>query len=86
MSSTEIARQRYPVKIHHAATKMRADTLAEHSELTATSAAEGFRRADQQAWHAVNDPLEGTILSVSRAAANAAPPANSSRRVSFMVR
>jgi DAK2 domain fusion protein YloV len=52
-----------------------ADTLAEFTELSAASAVEGFRRADEQAWKAVNDPVEGTILSVSRAAADAAATA-----------
>jgi DAK2 domain fusion protein YloV len=49
-----------------------ADTLSEFTQLSAASAVEGFRRADEQAWRAVNDPVEGTILSVSRAAARAA--------------
>jgi uncharacterized protein len=49
-----------------------ADALSEFTEFTAETAAEGFRRADEQAWHAVNEPVEGTILSVSRAAAHAA--------------
>ncbi|GAA3595837.1 DAK2 domain-containing protein [Kineosporia mesophila] len=49
-----------------------AQVLAEHSELTAQTAVECFRRADEQAWKAVHHPLEGTILSVSRAAAEAA--------------
>src|SRR4051794_3936855 len=49
-----------------------ADTLGEFTQLSAMSAVEGFRRADEQAWLAVNDPVEGTILSVSRAAAIAA--------------
>jgi uncharacterized protein len=52
-----------------------ADTLGEFSQLSAGSAVEGFRRADEQAWRAVNDPVEGTILSVSRAAATAAATA-----------
>ncbi|HST82899.1 MAG TPA: DAK2 domain-containing protein [Kineosporiaceae bacterium] len=52
-----------------------ADTLAEFTQLSAASAVEGFRRADEQAWKAVNDPVEGTILSVSRAAADAAAAA-----------
>jgi DAK2 domain fusion protein YloV len=49
-----------------------ADTLSEFTQLSAASAVEGFRRADVQAWNAVNDPVEGTILSVSRAASVAA--------------
>jgi DAK2 domain fusion protein YloV len=52
-----------------------ADTLSEFTQLSAASAVEGFRRADEQAWKAVNDPVEGTILSVSRAAAAAAAAA-----------
>jgi uncharacterized protein len=52
-----------------------AETLGEFTELSAGSAVEGFRRADEQAWQAVNDPVEGTILSVSRAAATAAATA-----------
>ncbi len=52
-----------------------ADTLGEFTQLSAASAVEGFRRADEQAWRAVNDPVEGTILSVSRAAAAAAAAA-----------
>jgi DAK2 domain fusion protein YloV len=52
-----------------------ADTLGEFTELSAATAVEGFRRADEQAWKAVNDPVEGTILSVSRAAAEAAADA-----------
>jgi fatty acid kinase len=52
-----------------------ADTLGEYTELGAASAVEGFRRADEQAWRAVNEPVEGTILSVSRAAARAAAAA-----------
>jgi DAK2 domain fusion protein YloV len=49
-----------------------AEALTESGVLDAASAVEGFRRADEQAWAAVNEPLEGTILSVSRAAARAA--------------
>jgi DAK2 domain fusion protein YloV len=52
-----------------------ADTLARYESLDATAAVEGFRRADEQAWQAVGDPVEGTILSVSRAAAAAAAAA-----------
>ena len=52
-----------------------ADTLAEFAQLSAGSVVEAFRRADEQAWRAVNDPVEGTILSVSRAAATAAAEA-----------
>ena len=53
-----------------------ADTLGEYTQLSAASAVEGFRRADEQAWLAVNDPVEGTILSVSRAAARRRPKPN----------
>jgi len=52
-----------------------AQVLAEHSTLTAGTAVECFRRADEQAWRAVHEPVEGTILSVSRAAARAAQTA-----------
>lgn len=49
-----------------------ADALIERQRLDAHSAVDGLRRADEQAWRAVHDPVEGTILSVSRAAAGAA--------------
>jgi len=49
-----------------------ADVLAERRVLDAAALAEAVRRADQQAWLAVATPVEGTILSVSRAAARAA--------------
>jgi DAK2 domain fusion protein YloV len=52
-----------------------AETLAKYPTLDAAAVVEGFRRADEQAWAAVNDPVEGTILSVSRAAAKAAAAA-----------
>ncbi|MCE0538989.1 DAK2 domain-containing protein [Kineosporia rhizophila] len=52
-----------------------AQVLAENTELTAQTAVECFRRADEQAWKAVHHPVEGTILSVSRAAAQAAQAA-----------
>jgi DAK2 domain fusion protein YloV len=52
-----------------------ADTLAQYERLDAETAVEGFRRADEQAWQAVGEPVEGTILSVSRAAARAAAAA-----------
>lgn len=55
-----------------------AQVLAENTELTAQTAVECFRRADEQAWKAVHHPVEGTILSVSRAAAQAAQAAASS--------
>jgi hypothetical protein len=49
-----------------------ADTMAERGVLDASAAKEAFRRGDVQAWLAVNSPVEGTILSVSRASAQAA--------------
>jgi DAK2 domain fusion protein YloV len=52
-----------------------ADTIARYERLDAGAAVEGFRRADEQAWAAVGEPVEGTILSVSRAAATAAAAA-----------
>nr|WP_269329640.1 DAK2 domain-containing protein [Kineosporia babensis] len=55
-----------------------AQVLAENTELTAQTAVECFRRADEQAWKAVHQPVEGTILSVSRAAAQAAQAAAAS--------
>jgi DAK2 domain fusion protein YloV len=52
-----------------------ADVLAEHGVLDAGAAKEAFRRGDAQAWQAVDRPVEGTILSVSRASARAASAA-----------
>jgi DAK2 domain fusion protein YloV len=52
-----------------------ADVLAEHGVLDARAAKEAFRRGDAQAWQAVDRPVEGTILSVSRASAQAASAA-----------
>ncbi|MFI7587784.1 DAK2 domain-containing protein [Spongisporangium articulatum] len=52
-----------------------ADVLADRDRLDAAAAVQGLQRADEQAWKAVNDPVEGTILSVSRAAAQAAAEA-----------
>jgi DAK2 domain fusion protein YloV len=50
-----------------------ADVLAETGGLIGPqAAAEAIRRADSQAWSAVGAPVEGTILSVSRSAADAA--------------
>jgi DAK2 domain fusion protein YloV len=57
-----------------------ADTLAECGLLDAEAAVEGFRRADEQAWRAVAQPVAGTILTVSRAAAMAATAELSSLR------
>lgn len=52
-----------------------ADVLAEHGVLDARAAKEAFLRGDAQAWQAVDRPVEGTILSVSRASAQAASAA-----------
>jgi DAK2 domain fusion protein YloV len=52
-----------------------ADVLAEREVLDGRAAKEAVLRADQQAWLAVDEPVEGTILSVSRAAATAAQSA-----------
>lgn len=49
-----------------------ADVLADRESLDGPAVAQAARRADQQAWRAVADPVEGTILSVSAAAAEAA--------------
>jgi len=49
-----------------------AEVLAEREVLDGPAAKEAVRRADEQAWRAVADPVEGTILSVSRAGAEAA--------------
>jgi len=49
-----------------------AEVLAEREVLDGPAAKEAVRRADEQAWRAVADPVEGTILSVSRASAEAA--------------
>lgn len=51
------------------------EVLAEHEVLDGAAAKQAVRRADEQAWRAVADPVEGTILSVSRAAAAAAEAA-----------
>lgn len=51
------------------------DVLAEHEVLDGAAAKQAVQRADEQAWRAVGDPVEGTILSVSRAAATAAQTA-----------
>lgn len=52
-----------------------ADVLAERGVLDARAVKEAFTRGDVQAWRAVNSPVEGTILSVSRASARAAQAA-----------
>jgi hypothetical protein len=49
-----------------------ADVLAEHEVIDGASAKRAMALADEQAWAAVANPVEGTILSVSRAAALAA--------------
>lgn len=49
-----------------------ADVMAEHGLLDGKAAKEAFVRGDAQAWQAVGRPVEGTILSVSRAGAQAA--------------
>ena len=49
-----------------------AEARAPIQELSAALLAEAFTRADQLAWAGVSSPVEGTILSVSRAAAAAA--------------
>ncbi len=49
-----------------------ADVLAEHEVMDGVAAKQAMHLADQQAWTAVAAPVEGTILSVSRAAARAA--------------
>lgn len=49
-----------------------AEVLAEREVLDADAVKEAFRRGDLQAWEAVDRPVEGTILSVSRASAQAA--------------
>ncbi len=55
-----------------------ADVLADRRVLDGTAAKEAVRRGDEQAWAAVAEPVEGTILSVSRAAAQAADAAGES--------
>ncbi|OFE16694.1 DAK2 domain fusion protein YloV [Humibacillus sp. DSM 29435] len=49
-----------------------ADAARGHREIDAATLAVGLQRADEMAWKAVTDPKDGTILSVSRAAAVAA--------------
>jgi uncharacterized protein len=49
-----------------------ADVLAEHEVMDGAAARRAMRLADEQAWAAVAAPVEGTVLSVSRAAAEAA--------------
>ncbi|WP_088284069.1 DAK2 domain-containing protein [Kineosporia sp. A_224] len=52
-----------------------ADVLAERGVMDVASTAEAMRRADTQAWAAVGEPVEGTILSLTRAVAQAAEDA-----------
>ncbi len=49
--------------------------FARRGLLDAEGAREGAARADEQAWQAVADPVEGTVLSVSRAMVEAAEQA-----------
>jgi DAK2 domain fusion protein YloV len=49
-----------------------ADVLAEHEVMDGAAAKKAMTLADEQAWSAVAEPVEGTILSVSRACARAA--------------
>lgn len=49
-----------------------ADAARGHRDVDASTLARGLQRADEMAWKAVTDPKDGTILSVSRAAAVAA--------------
>ena len=49
-----------------------ADVLAERGVLDAAAVREALARADAQAWAAVAEPVQGTILSVSRRAAQTA--------------
>lgn len=49
-----------------------ADVLGPLGSMDAEAARRAFRLADDQAWAAVGEPVEGTILSVSRASAEAA--------------
>ncbi len=56
-----------------------ADVLAEHEVLDGAAARRAMALADKQAWAAVAEPVEGTILSVSRAATRAADAVRSAR-------
>src|SRR4051794_3838632 len=56
-----------------------ADVLAEHEVLDGASVKRAMKLADEQAWAAVAAPVEGTILSVSRAASEAAAALPSDR-------
>ncbi|GAA6526445.1 DAK2 domain-containing protein [Intrasporangium sp. DVR] len=49
-----------------------AEGVGDSAEVRASDLASGLARADERAWQGVTDPKEGTILSVSRAAALAA--------------
>lgn len=57
-----------------------ADELGEIEVIDAKAAKRAVLRADDQAWQAVARPVEGTILSVSRAAAQAAASAGDELR------
>ena len=57
-----------------------ADELGPLEVLDAAAVKRAVRRADEQAWQAVGEPVEGTILSVSRAAATAAAAAGNTLR------
>ncbi|MDC5697234.1 DAK2 domain-containing protein [Intrasporangium calvum] len=52
-----------------------AEGLGESAQIAAPDLVAGLARADERAWQGVTDPKEGTILSVSRAAAVAAAAA-----------
>jgi DAK2 domain fusion protein YloV len=49
-----------------------ADVLGECGRMDGDAVRDAFTRADSQAWSAVSEPMEGTILSVSRAAVGGA--------------
>jgi len=51
-----------------------AEGVGDRAVIEAAALAAGLARADERAWQGVTDPKEGTILSVSRAAAQAAMP------------
>jgi DAK2 domain fusion protein YloV len=51
------------------------DAFADHDEVDAAHVADGLRRAADGAYAAVQNPVEGTILTVSRAAADGAAEA-----------
>lgn len=53
-----------------------ADVLAEHGVMDSAAIREAFARSDAEAWAAVAEPVEGTILSVSRHVAQVAATAS----------